>query len=507
MLGKDIDDFGPGLADFLSGEADLQKIWNTIDRNGDGYIDSREFDRLLYMCLAIWVASNSGDDVVIPKEKDLQVQIGNLRSVLMEQMDTSGDGKIDRTEFEKIGEYILMQFTKMEEGNIEHNGLNLSSIAQELCFEVKAISLLEDETHVGTTRYIAGQIVDYKADDFVMWGAFIRLHGTVLKSFDLWKKIAQLGVLLIIGYAIAKWAADATQFDIDGLRSFMEGLDALLAFFAGLYLDQILNRWWTMRSEGISGVVNAVTDLSLALAGLLHDNKPEQVQLKNIILRYGLLTHALIYAEAQEKFQNKPQHDRLVWEDFENKGLLDYKETAVLKKIRRKPEAVWGWILSYLQAAMQEGILPDDRLEHFTEICRAGRRASGLTMLHIRCQLPLPYVHLICIVVNLYQTILAFTSGMIICAAEETDLPQEIILQVARFFLYCIIYQGILETAEKMTNPLGEDDIDFPQLFIQWSLQKECKALFDLGVQMPWEKNHQKKVAAAEDLTEEVPVE
>ena len=53
-------------------------------------------------------------------------------------------------------------------------------------------------------------------------------------------------------------------------------------------------------------------------------------------------------------------------------------------------------------------------------------------------------------------------------------------------FRYCVIYQGILETAEKMTNPLGEDDIDFPQLFIQWSLQKECKALYGLGVQMPW---------------------
>merc|ERR1719445_1638401 len=147
-------------------------------------------------------------------------------------------------------------------------------------------------------------------------------------------------------------------------------------------------------------------------------------------------------------------------------------------------------MLSYLSAMSDPdrgGILPDDRFEHFAEICRAGRRACSLTALHIRCQLPLPYVHLICIVINLYQTILAFTSGMIICTAEETDLHQEILLQIARFLLYCVIYQGILETAEKMTNPLGEDDIDFPQLFIHLNMQNECKAIFETSTRRPWD--------------------
>ena len=64
------------------------------------------------------------------------------------------------------------------------------------------------------------------------------------------------------------------------------------------------------------------------------------------------LSH-LIYAEAQEKFTNNEQKDREVWEDIERQRLITYQEAKVLKKIRRKPEAVWGWILSYLQAAME----------------------------------------------------------------------------------------------------------------------------------------------------------
>ena len=50
------------------------------------------------------------------------------------------------------------------------------------------------------------------------------------------------------------------------------------------------------------------------------------------------------------------------------------------------------------------------------------------------------------------------------------------------------IYQGIMETAEKMANPLGNDDIDFPQLYIHHSLHMECLAIFETSSHLPWEK-------------------
>jgi len=70
--------FGPNLADFLNGEADIEALWRNFDTDGNGYIDVREFDNLLYMVLAVWIASNSEDDISIPSPKDLQVQIKNL---------------------------------------------------------------------------------------------------------------------------------------------------------------------------------------------------------------------------------------------------------------------------------------------------------------------------------------------------------------------------------------------------------------------------------------------
>ena len=60
-----------------------------------------------------------------------------------------------------------------------------------------------------------------------------------------------------------------------------------------------LFRWWVIRSEGIGGVCNAITDLSLTIAGLTHGDTDGEKHLRSIIVRYGLLSHALIYASAQ----------------------------------------------------------------------------------------------------------------------------------------------------------------------------------------------------------------
>jgi len=492
----DLDNYAVDLAEFLNGQADLQQIWDQFDVDGNGFIDEREFEALLYMCLAVFFASRNSDDVPIPSPAELEVQIDNLREVLVEQMDTNNDGVIDRVEFEKMGEYLRLQYDNMKEGKINSKdgpGLNLASILDELCNEVEETDVIDSTIYAGTTRYVGGQIVDYKSDDFVSWGAFFRLQGTVLVSRDLWKKIGLLALFLTAGYVTSRYVGAKEIFDnIEEMRGFMDGLDALLAFFAGMYLDIILGRWWTMRSEGVGGVINAVTDISLSLAGLLHANTKEEEQVKNLVLRYGLLSHALIYGEARDYFLQK---DHEYWDDLMAKGLIVYREMKVLKKVRRKPEAVWGWILSYIESCTAKGILPEDRLVHFTDMCREGRKACGLITLHLTCQLPLPYVHLICIVINLYQTVLAFTSGMIICTAVLDNNEQEIIVQIVRFLLYNIIYQGIMETAEKMTNPLGDDDIDFPQLFIHYTLEKECRALYDLGVQLPWDATKSRRQA------------
>lgn len=517
---QEVADYAGELGSFLNGEVDLETIWQNFDKDGNGYIDSSEFKDLLYMCLAVFVFSKTDDKDVasIPSPEDLDVSLTNLTNTLMPAVDKSGDGVIDFEEFKSIGDYLSQQFARKDEdeanNNDNHLGLDLNDIANQVIFQ----NVTEEEMVMkvsGHTTYVGSQIIFYESTEFLNWGAFYELNGTVLKSPMLWTKMLFLGFVATIGGIVCEFGLgpDARNADgdfllkLDGFEPLLVGLVNLLAFFAGLYLQQILDRWWVIRSEGVAGVVTAVTDLSLALSSFLHNDGPQERRVKNIITRYGLLTHALIYFEAQVFFEpqfRSPESQVSYWEELKTKGLITQPEVDVLKTVRnRRPEAVWSWILSFLQYAIENGELPEEAgesFEHFAEICRGGRKASSLVTLHIECQLPLPYVHLICFVINLYQVIFSFVSGIIVVGAYSQghtatngtliiDGTQRMVVQVIIFFLYNVIYQGILETAEKMANPLGDDDIDFPQVFISTQLMQECKALFATAVQLPWDKN------------------
>ena len=52
--------------------------------------------------------------------------------------------------------------------------------------------------------------------------------------------------------------------------------------------------------------------------------------------------------------------------------------------------------------------------------------------------------------------------------------------------LVCFAFWGVLETVEKMTNPLGSDEIDFPRMYIRLHAQNESKSLFEASKNRPW---------------------
>jgi len=500
------------LAQFLEKGADLQLIWENFDKDGSGSIDAEEFENLIYTCLALFMVSQSDENVDVPTQDELEPVVSNLVETLLPKLDKDGDGEIDRQEFEKLGEYITEQFVMLKSGDRKDltgsGGVSgLASVAQQMFAEAKEVRMHDYEKKKGHIDFFGGQILNYKAYRLVNFGVFDTVRGTVLMSFELWIKLGFLSLVFLTGAVVCKYALGATRadasadiIDFEDLKGFLAPLEALLAFFAGLYLQQILDRWWTIRADGIGGVCNSVADLSLAIAGLVHGTSKNEKNLRKIITRYGLLAHALIYLQAQERMDG--EGDPEAWGDLVERNLVMNKEVKILKKLKRKSEAVWGWIISYLEHCMhsqagdpnEDPLIPDDRLEQLTDICREGRNASSLVSLHLECQLPLPYVHLIALVVNLYQVVLALVSGMVCVAAYETTDPskygmQVLIIQIIQFVLYCIIYQGILETADKMTNPLGLDDIDFPQFYIHHTLQSEIKAIYNTSLNLPWQKS------------------
>jgi len=482
-----------GLSRFLDQSADLDQIWVQFDEDESGTIDHDEFRELIYTCIAMFNAyqSESGDINSVPSREELMPTVMNLCDELLPKLDKDNDGEIDREEFNHVGEYLKEQFEllKNASGDMSGGGFGLASAAQQIYQEARVVELHDHKTKKGAIDFFGTQILHYDSGRLVNLGVFDTLTGTVLLSYGLWMKMGCLSIIFTLGAVVTEYGMNPSKIDRDSLQNMLSGLEALLAFFAGLYVQQVLDRWWCIRSEGIGGVCNAVTDLSLTIAGLTHGMTKQERNLRSIIVRYGLLAHALIYARAQDKTTERgsPQEET-AWIDLQERGLVTRDEMKILRPLKRQSEAVWGWIISYLhKSIVEDKILPEDRLEHFTEICREGRAASSLVSLHLECQLPLPYVHLIALVINLYQVVLALAMGIICAVSFDQEDDQRLILSVIVFVLYCVIYQGILETADKMVNPLGEDDIDFPQLFIHLNMQDECKAIFETSTRRPWD--------------------
>eukprot|EP00493_Phyllostaurus_siculus_P008000 UN08093 len=78
-------------------------------------------------------------------------------------------------------------------------------------------------------------------------------------------------------------------------------------------------------------------------------------------------------------------------------------------------------------------------LEKLTDICREGKKCTSTVALYLECQLPLPYVHLISWVINLYQVTLAIVSGMIVACALDQENEQAVVIQFV-IFLYTTLF-------------------------------------------------------------------
>merc|ERR1719387_963099 len=129
----------------------------------------------------------------------------------------------------------------------------------------------------------------------------------------------------------------ANKLDDNPIQSLSSYLTGFMPFFFAMYLNVVFSRWWTMRTSGIGAMWQAVDDLCVMLAthcrGSIFEGR------RDAMLRYGLLSQALIYHAARGHTDLKP---------LVSDGLLNVSEFQTLKDITASnPQAIWVWILDF----------------------------------------------------------------------------------------------------------------------------------------------------------------
>lgn len=345
--------------------------------------------------------------------------------------------------------------------------ISLPARLQETFLQTLWVSLSEDMPSV---------IVAYNTQQLTMLGALFMYNGTILDSPFTWLQAGFLQ-LLAWGFVGFFYALDmeAEQLSTDNISSSIRIINAVLAFSLGLYVSLSINRWWEMRNA-CGAVIGNTVNLVMQVCMYSPDNSnPQILNLKRRITRYGTASVALLFVE----------DDRM--QKLVRRKILTKTEAKALEGKGAAAMIMWLWIGSLLQRAIAEGILLQDinLLVKLLGFVIRAREAIQKVGTFINVQLPLPYVHVIIAITKLVFFMLTFQAGCkMFVALKATDI-MALIMEVLILVVVPVIYQGLIDLTEKISNPFGGDEIDFPGEMYQKSMLKLCNEFIEAAETPP----------------------
>eukprot|EP00440_Ansanella_granifera_P009966 gb/GFBE01010806.1/.p1 GENE.gb/GFBE01010806.1/~~gb/GFBE01010806.1/.p1 ORF type:complete len:186 (+),score=27.95 gb/GFBE01010806.1/:1-558(+) len=173
-------------------------------------------------------------------------------------------------------------------------------------------------------------------------------------------------------------------------------------------------------------------------------------------------------------------------EDLCEAGLLEPHEVEELRGRPQKAQLVWSWMTHLWQRLCEQSRVPQavGMVSAVLEKCATGRNAIGESYVYTDTQLPFAYTHLLALIANATLLLAAISAGATFASAT---LLVTNIAALLRLLFFLVIFDGLLEIASQLENPLdGDDAMDYPELAYQQRLSEWTAALSDTSTQGWW---------------------
>eukprot|EP00949_MAST-11_sp_MAST-11-sp1_P004663 g4663.t1 len=325
------------------------------------------------------------------------------------------------------------------------------------------------------------QIVGYSTDS-VTTLAFIKVAGSVMNSRFIW-----LQMLLLGSFSLSIWAYGTVSRSFDKLSvapldkslTFMNGL---CTFILSLFISLTLARWWAVRKECVGELWNCATEISILASSYLSEGK-EKAKLRDRLIRYSLLSHALIFQQARGRLNST--FSAQDYESMLRDGLVTDAEVVALSKVAVKAEAPWVWSFQLVSDAVERGLLPAALRYDFHSRILRGEKAVNLTFAYVNTNLPLIYVQLVVLLVKLTMIMWSLKTGITMAKAfddqnvdtGEADIFPALINQL----VMPVVYQSALELHRKLHNPFLEHSSGLPEHTFQSAMRKQCADIIEMA--------------------------
>jgi hypothetical protein len=288
-------------------------------------------------------------------------------------------------------------------------------------------------------------------------GTIFNVDHTIIVDLTMYAFVASLAFCAV--YFFPNFA----EFESSKLEVMSDYLNRFIPFILGLYVTLSLERWWTVRTEGIGQVLNSCQNIALITAAMFPGSEFGHYQ--DQLVKYGLASVSLIVNMCRQGGQDRaidvlgPSRD----------NLLTAREIDVLSTIPYRAQAavMWTWIMVLAEKVMEEqAISPSKQRDIIAEVVKA-RNGIEKIITYMQSQLPFAYVHLVTLLVNMNNMIMALKCGMVMARQLKQENYMYAGCQLVFLFSVPLLYQGLLSVSYVIHDPFGEDLLDFPVMAYQ----------------------------------------
>jgi hypothetical protein len=336
-------------------------------------------------------------------------------------------------------------------------------------------------TYTKNKKSGALKLLVYDLSKLVKYGgittAFVR--GTIFTMDNTLIGIMLLQLLISFLTGLLAWLDEGSaNVDMEGLQELSRYLGSFVPFVLALYVSLSMQRWWSLRTEALGPVFTCMSNVCLQLSACLPGSRYEM--LRENVLRYGLACTQLMVQAARKELDLA----HLVEEE-----VLTQEEQDLLDRCSPYQRAMvcWAWILRLAYLGWKDADLFPPSLSPIILQCMKARDGIETVHTYQDTQLPFAYVHLITLLVNINNTIVAVKCGVVAAVnirkvVDGTESSAEywaLINEFLTWFIVPVIYHGLLAISYVIHDPFGEDVLDLPIAAYSKYAFDSCRTMYD----------------------------
>jgi len=265
----------------------------------------------------------------------------------------------------------------------------------------------------------------------------------VLARYEFWLFL----FLHLLVYVVYNLGYMATAADEHGV-AFMDWNDvkvitAITTFFEVFYSNQCYSRYIHLYKES-RDIFAALHDLSFQLCLHLGRDAPKHMWLAT---RYALLSVFLFFEDQYR------ENDDASWEDLIARGFATHSEKHFLDRLAKEQRytVLMFWSSDVARIGLKEAKCPSNTLKSVAKSLETLRSKQQEVADTISLPIPFQYFHMLNVMVCMNVLSWAYIMGV------TPSLFGPFV-----FFCAALIFIGMMELGSQLSNPFGQDEVDFP---------------------------------------------